>query len=141
MRTGKAVCNISPDDYCETAADLKLKIILEYTIMDRNAYLENEPWINRYLDVVDKFVLKINQQNQFIFYALRFRIMDSCRSEGAGLLSKIPEQFEFAYVMQTTGTTGSRKTVLVPHSSIVPNIRDFIFEVWQCEGNDVVFGR
>jgi len=46
---------------------------------------------------------------------------------------------EWAYAIKTSGTTSSRKLVLVSHESIVTNVLDFA-KRFQLSGNDVVFG-
>ena len=45
---------------------------------------------------------------------------------------------DIAYIVQTSGTTGKPKPILVPHASIVPNIQDFN-ATFQLNKDDVVF--
>lgn len=50
----------------------------------------------------------------------------------------LPEEWNIAYMIHTSGSTGAPKTVRVPHSCILPNILD-LRENFNIQQNDVIF--
>ena len=58
--------------------------------------------------------------------------------DNISLLSPI-FRFKYAYAIRTSGTTGNRRVVLVPHQAISINVAEFI-KKFRMTKNDVVLG-
>lgn len=71
---------------------------------------------------------------------LKFTLYEVESKDDCILKRTVPPRNKFAYAIQTSGTTGQRKMVLVPHVCICPNIFDFANRVWKLSREDVVFG-
>jgi long-subunit acyl-CoA synthetase (AMP-forming) len=138
MQSGKAVFNISAGDVSKTVTQAISSIRLKYVVFDETTFTSNKHWITTNGEIKDSFVLTACGTRQIIRIVVFNNMSSSCLI-GNDLES--PKPFEYAYVMQTTGTTGKRKTVLVPHEAIVPNIEDFIEELWKCTNVDMIFAR
>ncbi|XP_057380679.1 beta-alanine-activating enzyme-like isoform X2 [Daphnia carinata] len=65
------------------------------------------------------------------------QIFQKCPSV-KGVDFPLPDEWNIAYVIHTSGSTGAPKTVRVPHSCILPNILD-LRENFNIQQNDVIF--
>lgn len=128
LRSGAAFYNIDPDRIAQSVEDGVQYLGVEcFVVADKE-----KAW--KGVDKVEEIEIPDVGNNGI----LRFQLFRSCGD------SKVPVEIalgeKLAYAVQTSGTTGRKKSVLVPHTCICPNIVDFSTNLWNVTGKDVIFG-
>lgn len=133
LKSGSAFYNVDPDRVQQSVEDGVKYFGMKFVV----ASIKDKPWkgVDKGVEIEIPLVLNAGMM-------LRFKLFRIC---GGGDSRNIPLEIplgigQFAYGIQTSGSTGRKTSVLVPHSCICPNIVDLARNLWNVTGKDVIFG-
>ncbi|CAL8143681.1 unnamed protein product [Orchesella dallaii] len=138
LRNGKAFFNIDSENWGDAIADGVKYLNLKYIICECESIFDSKRV------GLAKLVLEwlFPESNLKCFVYEVTSNPNNCKEFKLprNLAGNLSSNSEIAYAIQTSGTTGKRKMVLVPHSCICPNIQSFIHTNWNVSHEDVIFG-